>query len=533
MRHTTISAELENALGEYVHAAARLLQADIVAGAEVELELGSRRGRAHTAFYSCRPLTGEFIAAREPELRGLPEHETALVALAGFDGLDRYLSGRQTAAGELRAWDLRSRPGPVSGSSRRGSERRVPAGETTAARGQARAALSALLEEVFAEQTEFEPCAERLSAALARLERAELTSTPGTITLLASLHGMTIASPEIKLTRGLTIAKPATLRWAPPQALANDNDDGNAEGIDSAGHLLVALTCEEAVDDRAVLRELLRALRLFGDGRVTLGSLGWARVDGQDAWSTVSLGTGGRPYGMLVVSAEQEDELRAFCNLISRRAPDGNELAWALRRFELGCERANAYEGLSDHLLALRALLEPEGPASGLLGGRIAALCATPERRVRMTERMARAQRLERAVIAGSATESATSLAVAREVSDHLRALLRDVICGHLPVELAPFADQLLAEGAGAEADRANADRADADRADAERDHGGGDGDDRDRHGEESANPEGNGPLRAGGKRYRKRKQDRDGQISAEELLGDAGKTGEIAHVLV
>jgi hypothetical protein len=502
MRQTTISAELESALNEYVHAAARLLQADIAAGAEVELELGSRRGRAHTAFYSCRPLTGEFIAARESELRRLPEHETALTALARFDGLDRYLSGRQTAAGELRAWDLRPRlgPGPGPGPGRRGSERRVPAGETTAARGQARAALSALLEEVFAEQTEFEPCAERLSAALARLERAELTSAPGTITLLASLHGMTIASPEIKLTRGLTIAKPATLRWAPPQALANDNDNDNnndnAEGIESAGHLLVALTCEEAVDDRAVLRELLRALRLFGDGRVTLGSLGWARVDGQDTWSTVPLGSGGRPYGMLVVSAEQEDELRAFCNLISRRAPDGNELAWALRRFELGCERADVYGGLSDHLLALRALLEPEGPASGLLAGRIAALCATPERRVRMTERMARAQRLERAVIAGSATESAASLAVAREVSDHLRALLRDVICGHLPAELAPFADQLLAEGAGA--DRADADRADADRADV-------------------------GRADAG----------RDEETSAEELPGDAGKTGEIAHVLV
>ena len=72
---------------------------------------------------------------------------------------------------------------------------------------------------------------------------------------------------------------------------------------------------------------------------------------------------------MLVVTSEQEDELRAFCNLVSRRAPDGNELAWALRRFELGCERSDPYEALSDNLLALRALLEPEGPASGELAG--------------------------------------------------------------------------------------------------------------------------------------------------------------------
>jgi hypothetical protein len=147
---------------------------------------------------------------------------------------------------------------------------------------------------------------------------------------------------------------------------------------------------------------------------------------------------------MLVVGTEQEDELRAFCNLVSRRAPDSNELAWALRRFELGCERASAYEALSDHLLALRALLEPEGPASGLLTGRIAALCATPEDRAKLTKRMIKAQALERAAIAGTAEEHTAGLNLARDVADHLRALLRDVICGHLDPNLAALADELL-----------------------------------------------------------------------------------------
>ena len=200
-----------------------------------------------------------------------------------------------------------------------------------------------------------------------------------------------------------------------------------------------------------MLRDLLRALRLFGDGRVTLGALAWARV-GVGSWNPVALGAGGRPHGMLVVSAEQEDELRAFCNFVSRRAPHGNELAWALRRFELGCERQTGYEALSDHLLALRALLarpregEPEEPPSGLLAGRIAALCATPEDRAKLTERMIEAQALERAVIAGTATEHAAGLNLAGDVADHLRALLRDVICGHLDSNLAVIADELLTE---------------------------------------------------------------------------------------
>jgi hypothetical protein len=125
-------------------------------------------------------------------------------------------------------------------------------------------------------------------------------------------------------------------------------------------------------------------------------------------------------------------------------------LAWALRRFELGCERAHPYEALTDHLLGLRALLEPEGPSSGLLAGRIAALCATPENRPPLTERMTKALKLERAVIAGTAAERTAAVAIARDAADHLRALLRDVICGHLTPDLARLADELLARPAPA-----------------------------------------------------------------------------------
>ena len=426
MRSSGLSPQFQDALGEYAQAAAHLLHADVAAGAEVELELGSQRGRTQTPFYSCRPLTDRFIAQRELELARLPEHASAVAALAGFDGLDRYLAGRTREAGGDRG-DNSLNGGPRT---------RVPT--------RARLALSVLLKDVFAEQTEFELRPDRLAAALARLERAELTSAPDAVTLVATLHGLTIASPEIRLTTGLQIAKPETLHWAPAQALASTDGE--------TAHLLVALTCEQASEGREVLRDLLRALRLFGDGRVTLGALAWARAGGEDAWSTVPLGTGGSPHGMLVISPEQEDELRAFCSLVSRRAPHGNELAWALRRFELGCERAHPYEALTDHLLGLRALLEPEGPSSGLLAGRIAALCATPEDRSRLTERMIKALKLERAVIAGAAAERAAGVAIARDVADYLRALLRDVICGHLTPDLARLADELPAGPAPAPA---------------------------------------------------------------------------------
>ncbi len=260
---------------------------------------------------------------------------------------------------------------------------------------------------------------------------------------MATLHGVTISSAELPLAKGLRIAQRDALQGAPEEATSA------LLGAEEDHHVLVVYTSElEDVSEglaaaQEVLRELLSALRLFGDGRVALGRLAWMRA-GHGGWAPIALGSGGRPRGMLVVTVEQEDELRAFCNLASRRAPHGDELAWALRRFELGCERADVYEALSDHVLALRALLEPEGSSSGLLAGRLAALCATPTERTKLTERIVDALELEQSIIAGTAKHDAAGHALAGDVADHLRALLRDVICGHLDPDLAAIADELL-----------------------------------------------------------------------------------------
>jgi hypothetical protein len=410
------SLRFQAALTEHVQATAELLQSELAAGAEVPFELEPRKGggpSTRPALYCYRALTGEFIAERQPAIEALPSHGPAAKALSGFEGLDGYLAA---AGAELGRADRRAR---------------------------SRAAIRVLLRDVFREQSDFELRPERLQAALERLESAAVAGA-GEVTLVATLHGLTIASAELALTKGLTIAQCDALDGLPEGAICA-REDAPAE------HLVVVLTLgaddarEASGRGRDVLRDLLRALRLFGDGRVTLGSLAWVRMGGAP-WSTMALGAGGRPHGMLVVTAEHEDELRAFCNLVSRRAPHGNELAWALQRFELGCERENPYEALTDHLLALRALLEPEGPSSVLLAGRLAALCATPGRRTQLTDRTLQALALERAVINGTAVEHAGGLALAQEVADNLRALLRDVICGHLAPDLAGLADEILLE---------------------------------------------------------------------------------------
>jgi hypothetical protein len=415
------------------------LQGELDAGAEVPFELASQSSRGRgTPLYCYRPLTEAFLRERWSALRGAESYTGAASLLEGFEGLDRYLLAREArfAGGER----------PLLGG--RFGRRDWPAPN----RARADLALRALLGDVFAEQSDFSLREERLRGALERLDCSAHASATE-VTLLATLHGLAIASPELPLASGLTIARPEELLDVPDGALAGMFHDG----VDAGGHLLVAFTTEDAdvhtaiARGRAVLGELLRALLLFGDGSIALGRLAWARAGG-GAWGVHALGWGGRPHGMLVVGAEQEDELRAFCNLVSRRAPNENELAWALARFEMGCERSTELEALSDHLLALRALLEPEGASSGLLAGRVAALCATPAERPALTRRIVRALALERAAIEGTAVEHAGSTALVRELANHLRALLRDVVCGHLSPDLVTLADALLVapEEAGA-----------------------------------------------------------------------------------
>jgi hypothetical protein len=416
------SEDLRAALRSHLEAVAAHMQAELAQGAEVpfELERHAGRGAGRAALYCYRPLTREFIATREVALAALPTCQRARLALTDFEGLERYLLAMgidlAPAASALRV----------------------------------HAALSALIDDVFAEQSDFELREERVSAALARLEDSR-GGEPSAVTLVAKLHGMAIVSHELAITGALRIVRAESVSGLPggtPAPLAASLAPESADP-QSEAQLLILLEDEDSDPQRALERgrealvELLRALRLFGDGRIALGALGWARV-GAGAWHPCPIGQGGRAGGILLVGADQEDELRAFCNLVARRAPREDATAWALRRFELGCERASALEGLSDHLLALRALLEPGPVEEGALAHRLAALCAAADARTTLRERVAEAIELERAYRSDAqACAGASHEELAREVAGHLRALLRDVICGHLRGDLAALADEL------------------------------------------------------------------------------------------
>lgn len=422
------STLLHEALRAFSEEVSSALQAQLQGGEEIPFELASggavsRRRGSGLQLYS--PMTARFIEEHWTLLSRLPSHAQAIGELQAFDGLDRYLAALQLRTG------LRT-PG-----------RRMLADR----------ALRAFAAEVFHEQSDFELREGRLQSALARLDAAAVTQA-GSLTLLANLHGMVILSPRIQIAERLALARPEALSGVPEQILWPLREGGDPTSSADGDHLLVVLDIPDQGADpgralrygRELLRELLCALRLYGDGRIALGSLAWACA-GDGPFEPVALELCGHPHGALVVAAEQEDELRAFCSLMSRRMPDEGTLAWALRRFELGCERRSELEGLSDHLLALQALLEPERVAHGLLATRVARLCASAERREKVAARVLRALELERDAISGQADEGAAAVELAREISGYLRALLRDVICGHLQPDLIALSEEMARVG--------------------------------------------------------------------------------------
>src|SRR5579875_441183 len=386
-------SQLQEAVVEFLEEASRYLQREVEAGAEVPLELERR--------------TAEFIAKRLGALRGLTSYARAIGSLEAFPGLDRYVGPRQLPEG-------------ASGQ-----------------RGLAERALRLLLEEAFEEQTEFTLRKERLDKVLARLEGEALAGADGSVAAVA-LKGIVIRSGEVPLADGLVLVRPESCREAPPALLEEEQGDGFLIALHHGpGHSPVA-------EARAAFRDLLRALWLFGDGRVTPSALGWLRVGG-GRWRSFVVGGGGQSHGVLVVPEQAEDELRAFCALVKRRTPASGPVAWALRRYELGCEREREEEALSDYLLALRGLLEDDG-RRGALAGRLAVLCAPPEQRAAVREAVLRAERLEQELIAGLAGPSSAGRELVHQLAGWLRALLRDLVCGHLQPELSTLADRLLLE---------------------------------------------------------------------------------------
>jgi hypothetical protein len=158
-----------------------------------------------------------------------------------------------------------------------------------------------------------------------------------------------------------------------------------------------------------------------------------------------------RPGGYRL-SEEETRRLTEFASELEVRPDPDGALAWAVRRFELGCGRETSMEGLSDHLLALRAVLDGRGPVGASLPMRAAALIdGVPGGRLIARERFEASLELERSLMRGAPPAGTAELA--EWVEQSVRGLLRDAALGELGSDLGAAADESLIASGLAEGD--------------------------------------------------------------------------------
>lgn len=410
---------LHDVLRAFAERAAERLAAVVESGCEIPFEVAENPG-ATSVLYRYRPLSAEFVRARFGDLRGLEGFAPAASTLARVEGVSAYLR--------------------VLGSSY------VPA----AAHDRAEEALKELLARLWDEVTTFELDEQRFERIYAELESTVYENTVVN-TVLAPILGARLADRRWELGSGIALTR-GDLCEAPAEAV------WGGRGGDGEPNTLVLLKVESKPQDpppltaaRLAFRQLVTALRLFKPGAVALGPTGWWRAD-EGPWQSAPLRFVGRPGGddYWLEAAEQEEFSELF-ELLRSRPARGGALPWALARFESGCECAALVEGLSDHLLAVRALLDGAGSDPTGVSLRLAALCADPSDRVGVQARMEQAFNLERLLMRGEvdtvyleAIGSDSPDAIARDLEEHLRALLRDIVCGHLDPDVTRVADEQL-----------------------------------------------------------------------------------------
>jgi hypothetical protein len=280
---------------------------------------------------------------------------------------------------------------------------------------------------------------ERLETALATLD-AESRDVDDAEVLIVPLVGLRMSMPRLQLPHNVRIVRADSIE-APVDAMRSE---GMGRAAWEPQYLAVAEQDADGGAESALmqLRELISVMRMFKGGGIGLGPYAFAPT-GEGCWRRIATGAPStRPGGYRLGEAEAE-ELTDFAAALEARPDPDSALSWAVGRFEMGCERPTALEGLSDHLLAMRAVLEGHGPVGASLPLRAAALIEDESMdRLQARERVEDVLELERAMMNGLPIERAVELASWME--EGTRKLLRQAALGELGSDLSATADETL-----------------------------------------------------------------------------------------
>lgn len=399
---------LNEALKRLAAEAATRFTTLVASGEQIPFDVAETEG-PDSLFHSYVPLTARFVRAHEDELRTLPAFEPAreAVDLAG-----------------VAAPYLEQRGEPVP-----------PQPAERAAR-----MLTVFLASLWDGCAEFALDRERLDNALAVLD-AEIGDVDEADVIVAPIVGLRMSLARLELAHGVQIVRADNFD-APVEAMRSEGMNRAAwepqflavaeqgDGPDSAGAALQQL------------HEVISVMRLFKRGGVGLGPHAFAPT-GEGHWRRLATGAPAPRNAGYRLSEDEAAELVELARELETQPDPTGPLAWAVRRFELGCERPSPLEGLSDHLLALRAVLDGHGPVGASLPMRASALISDGSMdRLAARERLEGAMELERAAMTGSPGEGARERAT--WVEDGVRRILRGAALGELGGDLNDVADQAL-----------------------------------------------------------------------------------------
>lgn len=396
--------------------AATRLSSLVAMGEEIPFDIAADAGD-DSAFYSYVPMTGRYVSEHTEELRALPSFGSAREATVEAGVAAPYL--------EARGQGVPADPG-----------------------ARAELMLITFFAELWEGSAGFALDRERLEGALATLD-AESRDADDAEVLMVPLVGLRMPMPRLQLPHDVRIVRADSIE-APVEAMRSE---GMGRAAWEPQYLAVAEQDSEGGVEGALqqLRELISVMRMFKGGGIGLGPYAFAPT-GEGCWRRIATGVPATRPGGYRLSEEEAEELIEFGTALEARPDPDNALTWAVGRFEMGCERPSALEGLSDHLLAMRAVLEGHGPVGASLPLRAAALIADEEiDRIEAGERIEEVLELERATMNGRPVEGAVALATWLE--ENARKLLRQAALGELGNDLSAVADETLIVSGLAEGD--------------------------------------------------------------------------------
>jgi hypothetical protein len=400
---------LNEALRRLAAEAATRLTTLVASGDQIPFDVAEQAGPDDAFFHSYVPLTARYVREREAELRLLPAFEPAREAVA--------LAGVAAPYLEQRGENVPSEPGE-----------------------RAARLLTVFIASLWDGCSEFSLDRDRLESALAVLD-AEAGDVDEAEVVVVPIAGLRMPVARLQLPHGAQLVRADSFE-APIEAMRSE---GMGRAAWEPQFLAIAEQGEGADSATAALRqlgELISVMRLFKRGGVGLGPHAFAPT-GEGRWRRIATGAPAPRDGGYRLDEGETAQLIEFAEALEARPDPAGPLAWAVRRFELGCERPSPEEGLSDHLLALRAVLDGQGPVGASLPMRAAALIADGSTdRLGARERVEAALELERAQMSDAAAREAAELAT--WVEESVRRILRDAALGEIGADLNEAADETL-----------------------------------------------------------------------------------------